>query len=228
MEFFDAIQTRRSVRKYTAEPVPPEVVDRALDAALLAPNSSNMQMWEFYWVRDAAKKQSLVEACLSQTAARSAQELVVAVANPSHWKKHARAMRDRVKAADAPDRVVQYYAKLMPMTYGLQILAPLKWLAFTMVGLFRPTPRKPWSWRDREETCIKSCALACQNFMLAITAQGYDTCPMEGFDERRVKALLSLPFSARVVMVISLGKRSPGGIWGEQIRLPRDWAIKTI
>ena len=77
----------------------------------------------------------------------------------------------------------------MPFLYGFQILAPLKWLMFNIRGFFVPTPRKPWSPRDRAEICIKSAALACQNFMLAISAQGFDTCPMEGFDESRVKSI---------------------------------------
>ena len=33
----------------------------------------------------------------------------------------------------------------------------------------------------------KTCALAAQTFMLAMSNEGYDTCPMEGFDSRRVK-----------------------------------------
>ena len=39
MEFFDVISRRRSVRTYTNEVVPPEVIQKAVDAALIAPNS---------------------------------------------------------------------------------------------------------------------------------------------------------------------------------------------
>ena len=88
MEFFEAVKTRRSIRKYTSTPVPAEVIQKALDAALIAPNSSNLQTWEFYWVRTSEVKKKLVESCMSQSAARTAQELVVVVANPSLWKKN--------------------------------------------------------------------------------------------------------------------------------------------
>jgi nitroreductase len=55
--------------------------------------------------------------------------------------------------------------------------------------------------------------------MLAIAAEGYGTCPMEGFDELRVKRLLGLGFGDRVVMVISVGEPEVSrGIWGAQIR----------
>ena len=40
---------------------------KALKAALLAANSSNLQPWEFYWIKDEKKKEDLVKACFSQT-----------------------------------------------------------------------------------------------------------------------------------------------------------------
>ena len=52
MTFDDIIQFRRSNRKfYPDQPIPKEVVQKALEHASLAPNSSNMQLWEFHWVK---------------------------------------------------------------------------------------------------------------------------------------------------------------------------------
>ena len=48
---------------------------------------------------------------------------------------------------------------------------------------------------------------ACENFMLALAAAGYDNCPLEGFDEPKVKRLFALTDEARVVMVIAAGRR---------------------
>lgn len=47
MDFFEVVQKRRSVRKFTATAVPEAVIEKAIDAALIAPNSSNLQPWEF-------------------------------------------------------------------------------------------------------------------------------------------------------------------------------------
>ena len=41
----------------------------------------------------------------------------------------------------------------------------------------------------------KTCALAAQTFMLAMANENYDTCPMEGFDRRKVKRILKLPYA---------------------------------
>lgn len=228
MEFFETVQKRRSIRKYSNEKVPAEAMNKSLDAALLAPNSSNMQTWQFHWVRSEQKKKNLVIACLGQGAAASAQELLVVSVRPLLWKKTSRDILQSGIPASLDTVMRPYYKKLMPLLYGFQIFAPLKWLIFNVVGFFRPIPRKPWSLRDREETCIKSAALACQNFMLAMTAQGFDTCPMEGFDESRVKKILGLHFGDRVVMVISVGARVDRGVWGERYRSPREWFVHEV
>ena len=88
--------------------------------------------------------------------------------------------------------------------------------------------RKPWSARDISEIAIKSAALASENIMLAAAALGYDSCPMEGIDEFRIKRTLKLGWRARVVMVISIGERAPDGVWGSQLRLPREWFVKEV
>lgn len=59
MNFFDVINNRRSVRRFTDTTVPDEVVQKALDAATKAPNSSNLQPWEFYWCKSPEKKCNL-------------------------------------------------------------------------------------------------------------------------------------------------------------------------
>ncbi len=228
MEFFETIQRRRSVREYNSTPVPADVINKALDAALIAPNSSNMQSWNFIWVKSPEKKQKTIEACLNQTAARTAQELLVFVATTENWQRHSAAIVEDLKNKKSPQRVLDYYEKLIPALYGWSWLAPLKFVLSHLSGIFRPTPRKPWSKRDNLEVAIKSCALAAENFMLAISAQGFDTCPMEGFDECRLKKLLNLKCNERVVMVISVGQRAPHGVWGTQFRVPKDWVVKEI
>ena len=229
MEFFEAVRARRSVRKYTTASVPPSVIQAALDAALIAPNSSNMQTWGFYWVKTPQKKKTLIEACLSQGAAKTAQEFVVVTAEPRLWKRNRDEMIQRLKASNAPSFALDYYQKLMPFTYGFQFLAPIKWLIFNGVGIFRPMMRHPWSSKDREIVAIKSAALACENFMLAIAAQGFGSCPMEGFDESRVRRILGLRGSDRVVMVISVGAPDlERGIWGPQVRFDRSWFVHEV
>lgn len=50
----DLIRTRRSVRQFTAEPVPQKDVDAILECAMLAPSAVNEQPWEFVVITDQA------------------------------------------------------------------------------------------------------------------------------------------------------------------------------
>ena len=231
MDFYQAINKRRSSRKFTKKPVPRDAMMRAFDAAIKAPNSSNMQTWNFYWVCSEDKKNHLRRLCLSQSAAREAQELVVVIADPSLWR---RSNPDIIKYADevnAPKLVKTYYEKLIPYTYKwgiLNCLVPFKWLLNFLIGIFRPVPRGPHSRRDLQEISIKSAALACENFVLAIEAEGFSSCMMEGHDEVRIKKMLNLPSSARTVMVIGVGEPSDRALWGRQFRLPLESVLHEV
>ncbi len=54
MEAYEAIVTRRSIRKYTSEPVSDDVVKQLMDAAMAAPSAGNEQPWQFVVIRDRA------------------------------------------------------------------------------------------------------------------------------------------------------------------------------
>ncbi|MBD5641957.1 MAG: nitroreductase family protein [Desulfovibrio sp.] len=52
MDLFEALKTRRSIRKYTSEPVSDDSIHALLDAAMHAPSAKNEQPWHFIVVRD--------------------------------------------------------------------------------------------------------------------------------------------------------------------------------
>jgi nitroreductase len=61
MEVLEAILTRRSIRKYTGEPVSEEDLHTLLRAASYAPSAHNLQPWRFVVVRDAEKLKVIAE-----------------------------------------------------------------------------------------------------------------------------------------------------------------------
>jgi nitroreductase len=232
-EFRKVLENRRSVRVYENEAIPESVMRDCLELALLAPNSSNLQCWEFYWVKSPEKKEKLIEYCFSQNAARTAAELIVAVARIDKIHSARKQMLETLGAngQQVPKVVLEYYNKLVPFIYAkgpLSIFAPFKWLIFTLAGFFRVVPREPLGKNDLQLWAAKSTALACENCMLAASAHGYDTCPMEGLDSKRVKNLLNLPGSAVVVMAISVGKRKAEGIYGPRVRFPSEQFIREV
>ena len=52
MELSEIMRHRRSVRKYTDEPVPEDALEKILQAALLTPTSMNKRPWEYYVIKD--------------------------------------------------------------------------------------------------------------------------------------------------------------------------------
>lgn len=231
-EFIKVVKGRRSVRVFTDENIPSEVLQSCFDMALLAPNSSNLQAWEFYWVRNPYKKEKLVEACLSQPAARTAKELIVAVARTNTWKERSKEMLALIrKEPNVPKAVLNYYEKIVPLAYNqgpLGIFGLIKRILVFLIGFFRPIPREPVSLEHLKIWAVKTVALACENFMLALRAHGFDSCPMEGMDSSRVAKILDLPSDAVVVMVIGAGRRSSKGIYGPRIRFPKEKFIFEI
>ena len=57
--FRDTALLRRSVRDFSPDPIPDEVIDLAIEAAASAPSGANMQPWRFVVVRDAAIKREI-------------------------------------------------------------------------------------------------------------------------------------------------------------------------
>ena len=235
LDFFDLVRQRRSIRKFSNESVPDEIIMKALNAALLAANSSNLQPWEFYWVKDKSKKKDLVKACFSQNAAETAQELIVAVSRIDTWKRNRDLILNDLKKNNKMLPIIEkYYNKVVPISYMhdtigiLGIVKKIISIFMNIIGVFKPMPRGPIFRHDVFEIVTKSTALACQNFMMALVSQGYDSCPMEGFDDKRVKKILKLNNKSHVVMVLGVGKADPKGIYGERFRINDDLVIKII
>jgi|SaaInl74LU_5_DNA_1037368.scaffolds.fasta_scaffold04615_3 nitroreductase len=235
-----AIHYRRSVRVYDPDqPIDPAQVRSCLALAALAPNSSNMQLWEFYHITAQDTIAKMAPLCFNQNAARTADQLVVFVVRKDLWRQRAKANLDMINKLypqrpqseqSRRERVIRlYYSKLMPHIYFdfLGFYGLLKYLMILVTGLFKPIYREVRA-KDMRVVVHKTCALAAQNFMLSMAAKGYDTCPMEGVDTWRVKKLLDLPRGAEINMIVSCGVRKPEGVYGERFRVPFEEVYKSV
>lgn len=231
MDFFQIVEKRRSVRKFSATQVPQEVIERSLDAALLAPNSSNAQTWDFYYTRNPELKQKIAFCCFSQSAARTASDIVVVTSTPDRWKRSWKRLCEFAKQKELHKSQIAYYEKIFPYTYYqdfLGLVGIFKGIVSLVVGCFRPVPRWPLSKRDLQEMSMKSASLAAENFVLAVGAQGYSTCMMEGFDSWRLKRLLKLPRKTKVVMVIAVGEESKDHKGFPRFRIGREEVLHNL
>lgn len=192
--FEQLASARRSVRRFSDTPVPEAVMRSAFRSAHLAPSSNNLQPWEFHWVRPTSSdRTAAVEACLSQPAAATSAELVFFIGRPDLLEARAAAMVAHFEAEDN-EGTASYYRD--QVAQNVQKMAP--------------AVRNAW--------VDKSVALAAAQFMLAVKAAGFDSCPMEGLNPDKVRALLGLPAEATVTMAVSVGEGIPEGLYGPRLR----------
>ena len=236
--FDDVVKLRRSVRKYDPDkPIEANLVRHCLEQAVLAPNSSNMQLWEFHHITNPKLLKKISKYCFEQSSAETAQQLVIVVVRKDLWRKRAKAnlihINEVAGGKDPKDYnrrekfANTYYTRLIPITYFdfLGIFGWIKYLIYWLIGLFRPIYRQGRN-SDMRIVAHKSAALAAQTFMLAMKNVGYDTCPMEGTDTLRIKKALNLPYGSEINMVISCGVQIPEGIFGERFRIPFEEVYK--
>ena len=228
----EAIAYRRAVRVFRDTPLDHEKVKQCIANGVLAPTSSNLQLWEFIHVTSPELLGRLTVACFGQNAAKTAQQVVVVVARRDAWRQRARAnitfLKEQFngvtgKKWERRERfAMKYYRNLIPTLYTefFGLLGWLRYLFFGALGLFRPVYRQV-RLSDMRVVAHKSAALAAENFMVSMAAVGYDTCPMEGFDSMRVKRVLNLPAGAEITMVIGCGIRDgEKGVYGPRFRIP--------
>ncbi|MBN1846486.1 MAG: nitroreductase family protein [Sedimentisphaerales bacterium] len=156
MNFYQNIITRRSIRKYTAAPVEPKMIEAILQAAMAAPSAHNEQPWHFVVIRDRTVLEAipkfhpyagmLAEAPLAiAVCAEHAREK-----DPSagYWIQDCAAATENILLAAHGLGLGACWLGIHPRPQRQEALAALLGLpdgveAFGMVALGHPAERKP-------------------------------------------------------------------------------------
>ena len=209
-------QARRAIRDFDGSSIADEDVKALLCEALLAPSSGNSQPYEIHWLRDPALKAAGVAACRDQRAARSASTLLVFVAGGRFALETASTFREYVESThELSEKSREYHLKEIKTRLRFLRIAPsflwsplraLLTIAFPSLALVPVGPSGVCHWAAR------SALFAAQTILLAASARGFDTCPMEGFDPRKLGAILGLKRGDMVALVVALGRRRPDAL----------------
>lgn len=223
-EFEKIVKERRSIRRFVKDAqYNPDIVKKCLELAILSPNSSNLQTWQFIRINKPEHLEEMSPYCMGQGAARTASELVLFVTRIDQWKENAAwnlekvesIVKDKNNPSKQEKRGLDYYKNLIPLFYG-NFPWPFKtWLRYLIVW-GRTLAGKPMmrlaSKTDQLIVGHKSTAIAAQTFMMAMQSEGMATCPMEGFDSRLVKKFVGLPNAAQITMIVACGVAAKDGI----------------
>ena len=132
------------------------------------------------------------------------------------YRRRAVKVFEPVEISDGVRERILDAARYAPSSFNLQPYkfywvqtAEKKRAVFWVVNLRRVIGMPPLFRQEIFKWAARSTSLACQNLMIAAEALGMSTCPMEGFDGRRLGRYLGLSRRKQeVVMVIAVGKRS--------------------
>ncbi|MGM8900936.1 nitroreductase family protein, partial [Psychrobacter sp. 1Y4] len=182
-----------------------------------APNSSNLQPWEFYVIDDADNRKRAVKNCMNQNAAKTSARLIAIVARTDVWHDHAKQVLREYPDQPVPKKVKDYYNKVVTMDFlrgPANVVSAAKWGATQVVRRVKGPIKSPYyTFEDTKNWATNNTALAAENLMLALRAHGFDSCPMGGFDEPAMKALLNLSDDHHIVMMLGAGERADNGVY---------------
>lgn len=178
MELFEAIRSRRSIRRYRPDPVPPDLVTRLLEAACWAPSAHNRQPWRFAVMTDAEVKGQL--ACAMGMRLRADLE------------------RDGLPLEVIERDVARSYARITGAPVVILVA-----LTLTDMDVYPDPRRSQAEWT----MAVQSVAMAVQNLLLAAHAEGLGACWMCAplFCPEVVKAALHLPEDWQPQALVTLG-----------------------
>ena len=179
-----AIRDRRATPSFDGEPIPASDMRQILDAGLHAPSGYNMQPWRFIVVQHPEQKKRLRAASYNQAKVEEASAVIVACGDRDGWRK------------DLDEMLRLGRLGGMPESYAAQ--------ASTSVPAYLSgmTQDEMTGWLN------KMVMLAFTSMMLMAEVMGYDTAPMEGFEQQKVCETLKLPMSYWVVALLAVGHLS--------------------
>ncbi|HMG03179.1 MAG TPA: nitroreductase family protein [Edaphobacter sp.] len=176
-----AIAERRATPSFDGTPIPVEDLKQILDAGLHAPSGYNMQPWRFIVVRSPEQKKKLRAASYNQAKVEEASAVIVACGDTDGWRKDLDLMIQLGREGG------------MPESYAAQ--------AGTSVTNFL----SGFSSEQMHGWLNKHVMIAFTHMMLMAEVMGYDTAPMEGFEQDKVHEVLRLPMSYWVVALLGIG-----------------------
>jgi nitroreductase len=185
----EAIAERRATPSFDGSPIPDEVLSAILRAGLEAPSGYNLQPWRFVVVRSTEQKRRLREAAMGQAKVEEAGAIIVCCGDPDAPRGQ---NLDAVLAEAAKHGFSEEHNRKVREAVSSVFSKP----AGNAMGV-----APGWAvWLNRH------VMIAFTTMMWMAEVLGYDTAPMEGFFEDKVKSVLSIPDSIRVVALLGIGR----------------------
>lgn len=185
----EAVKERRATPSFDGSPIPDEILSTIIKAGAEAPSGFNLQPWRFIVVKDAEQKKRLRTAAMNQPKVEEASVVIVFCGDLDAPKnKNLDDVLNESLKHGFTEEQNQKVREIINKTFG----SP----AGNMMGL---TP-------DYAVWVNRHVMISFTTMMWTAETLGYDTAPMEGYFEDKVKSVLSIPDHVRVVALLGIGK----------------------
>lgn len=177
----EAIEKRRSIRKFKPDPIPDEHIRELLNAARLAPSGCNAQPWRFKIVTEEKAKTGLAEAAYDQMFISKAPAVIVCCADiQGYLDGTVSGIQDLGKIGAVEDRIVTI----------------LQGKARTLETVER---------NEIGPRIAANVAIAIEHIVLRALDFGLGTCWIRLMDEIKVKKLFGWDDNIHVVALLPIG-----------------------
>lgn len=187
----EVVQERRAIPSFEQVPIHSADLKKIIEAGLAAPSAYNLQPWRFVVVREREHKKRLRAAAFNQAKVEEASAVIVACGDPVGWRE-----------GDL-DEVFR-----IGRQHGFKDEEKIRKTRSEVASLLGGTPGKTGGIEPSVAVWInRHVMIAFTTMMWTAETLGYDTAPMEGFEEHKVKAALNIPKHVRVVALLAIGRR---------------------
>ncbi len=177
----EAIEQRRSIRRFKPDPIPDAYVRALIDAARLAPSGSNTQPWRFKIVTDAETKRKLAVTAYQQSFIADAPLVLVCCADLQH-------ARDMMLSRS------QELERRAALEGGASHILRDRAHQLTTVNV-----------KDLAPSAAFNVAIAVEHIVLRALDYGLGTCWIRLFDEHKIRALFGWSEYMHVVALLPVG-----------------------
>ncbi len=191
MDTFDAIRTRRAVKKFDSSyKMSSDDVKSLMELVILSPTSYNQQNWRFITATDQDVKEKISVAARGQAQPKDGSLVIVLCGNTNAWNQE-------------------------PLRYWRN--HPTEKQELVKTNLAKKYADSP---QNRRDEVFRSCGFAAQTIMLAARQMGLDSCPMVGFEYDELAEIINLPTDHIISMMVVVGKAlEPAAARGGQLAL---------
>ncbi len=186
----EIIPQRRATPHFDSTAVAAEDLKKILWAGLESASGYNLQPWRFVVVRDLEQRRRLRAAAMDQAKLEEAPVVIVACGDTNGWR-----------TGDLEAMLRMGNERGFPESGTEGARQAVNGLLAGKGGTAAGIDGNVNIWVNRH------VMIAFTTMMWMAEALGYDTAPMEGFWEDKVKEALGIPESVRVVALLAIGHR---------------------